>query len=303
MRILVSGSSGMVGTALAVALGREGNSVHRLVRPGTARGKWPEPGEVRWDPQSGAFDLNAATGADAVVHLAGANIGEGRWNHDRKKLLRSSRVDATRHLVASLGKMARKPAMLISASAIGFYGHRGEEMLTEQSAPGDDFLSKLARDWEAEALRAEDHGIRTVVLRFGVILSPAGGALARMLLPFRMGAGGRLGSGRQWMSWVSLPDAVGIIRAMLLHTGLRGVVNAVAPGAVRNADFTKALARVLKRPAILPAPEFALRLALGEMADALLLSSQRVAPVRLMEVGYRFQHAEVEHALRALLAG
>lgn len=297
MRFLISGSSGMVGTALREVLARDGHTVHRLVRPG---GK-AEPGSVRWDPAKGEFDHAAADGVDVVVNLAGASIAEGRWSEARKHLLRSSRVDATRVLVSGLAKLSARPNVLVSASAIGYYGNRGEEELTEGSPAGKDFLSEVGREWEAEAVRAEQAGIRTVILRFGVILSPRGGALARMLLPFKLGLGGRLGSGRQWMSWLTLPEAVGMIRYAAEQPGLRGPVNAVAPNPARNTEFTKALGRVLGRPTLFPAPAFALRLALGEVADALLLSSQRVVPNKLKALHYPFVHPDLDQGFRAVL--
>jgi len=289
----------MVGQALVAALRKEGHAVQRLVRPG----RQLQPGDVRWDPVSGELNRSGIEGADALIHLAGASIAAGRWNEARKRILRSSRVEATRHLVDEMSRLSRPPKVLVSASAIGYYGNRGEEILTEQSAPGDDFLAALARDWEAETARASQFGIRTVMLRFGVILSGTGGALARMLLPFRLGLGGRLGSGRQWMSWLSLPEAIGILRFAIESPRMRGPINAVGPNPVRNAQFTKTLGRALGRPTVLPAPAFTLRALLGEMADALLLSSQHVLPKRLEEVGYRFQHPELEQALRAVLAG
>jgi uncharacterized protein (TIGR01777 family) len=242
-------------------------------------------------------------GADAAVCLSGANIGESRWSAERKKVLRTSRVDATHVFVESLGKLSRKPRVFICASAVGIYGNRGDEMLTESSSPGSDFLSSLARDWEAEAMRAEKAGIRTVIARFGVILSPSGGALPRMLLPFKLGAGGRLGSGKQWMSWVALVDVVNILRFPLGNEGVRGPVNVVAPSPVQNLEFTRVLAKVLHRPAIFPAPAFVLRLALGEMADALLLSSQRAIPERLRSAGFEFRFSDLEAALGAVLRG
>ncbi len=293
----------MVGGALAEALHAGSHAAHRLMRPESARGKFPDPGDVAWDPARGTFDAAAAEGADAVVHLAGASIAAGRWTGARKSLLRNSRVDATRNLVAGLARLTRKPKVMVAASAIGFYGDRGDESLTEQSAPGSDFLGMLSQQWEAESARAEEHGIRTVMLRFGIILSPRGGALARMLLPFKLGAGGRLGSGRQWMSWLTLDEAVGFILHAIHAQDLRGPVNAVAPQHVRNAEFTRTLAHVLRRPAIFPAPAFALRLALGEMADALLLSSQRVNPERLVKAGFHFRHPDLEGGLRTVLAG
>lgn len=298
MRVLITGASGLVGSALADALRAAGHAVQRLVRPG----KPLRPGDVRWNPVAGDLDRAPADGADAVVHLAGASIAAGRWNVEGKKLLRASRVDATRNLVTGLLQLHNRPTVLVSASAVGYYGSRGDELLTEESAPGSDFLAELARDWEKEAARAADFGIRAVILRFGVILAQHGGALQRMLLPFKLGLGGRLGSGSQWMSWVTLPEAVGLIRYALDTPGLRGPVNAVAPNPVTNAEFTRILAKVLRRPAIFPVPAFGLRLLLGEMADALLLSSQRVVPWKLQDCGYRFHDPELEAALRALLA-
>jgi uncharacterized protein len=244
----------------------------------------------------------AMEGADVVIHLSGASIGEGRWTAARKDVLRSSRVDSTRLLVDALEKVRQKPRVFLCASAVGFYGNRGDEILTEASERGTGFLALLARDWEAESLRAEASGIRTVQMRFGVILSAVGGALPRMIVPFRLGVGGRLGSGRQWMPWIALEDAVEMIRAMIADEGLRGPVNVVAPEPVQNAEFTRVLARVLHRAAILPAPAFALRMALGEMADSLLLVSQRVLPERLVAAKYAFRFADLEFALRAILA-
>ena len=301
MKILVSGSSGLVGTALVEALLWEGHTVGRLMRPQSARKPdGPRASEVGWDPLSGELESAAAEGAQAVVHLAGASIAE-RWNDARKRVLRSSRVDATRQLVAALAKLAQPPAVFVSASAIGYYGDRGAEELTETSAPGTDFLAVLARDWEAEAARAEGFGARVAILRQGVILASHGGALPRMLLPFRLGLGGRLGSGKQWMSWLTLDDVVGIIRAALENASWRGPINAVAPNPVRNAEFTAILGRVLHRPALFPAPAMALRLALGEMAETLLLASQRVLPRKLQELGYNFRQSALEPVLSALL--
>jgi len=299
MRVLIAGASGLVGTALAAALRAEGHMVSPMVRSGGNA----QQGSVGWDPSKGTADLAAMEGADAAACLSGASIGERRWSPERKKLLRTSRVDATNVFVDSLGKLSRKPRVFICASAVGIYGDRGDEMLTESSAPGSDFLSSLARDWEAEAMRAEKAGIRTVNARFGVILSPLGGALPRMLLPFKLGAGGRLGSGKQWMSWVALVDVVNILLFALANEGVRGPVNLVAPTPVQNVEFTRVLAKVLRRPAIFPAPAFMLRLALGEMADALLLSSQRAIPERLRAAGFEFRFLDLEEALSADLRG
>ena len=299
MKILISGASGLVGTAAGDALRRDGHIVGQFVRPGgTARA-----GDVRWDPASGTADLAAMEGADAVICLSGASVGEGRWTAERKKVLRSSRVDLTRVLVDSLGRLKQKPRVFVAASAVGYYGNRGDEILTESSAGGNDFIAELARDWETESMRAEAAGIRTVILRFAVILSPKGGALARMVLPFKLGAGGRLGSGKQWMSWVALEDVVEIVRAAISDERMRGPVIVAAPGPVQNAEFTRVLAKVLRRPAIFPAPPFALRIALGEMADGLLLASQRVIPEKLRAAGYRFRYENLESALREILGG
>jgi uncharacterized protein (TIGR01777 family) len=297
MKVLISGSTGLVGAALSENLRRDGHEVARFVRPGEEI----RVGDVRWDPQSREFNAAAADGADAVVHLAGASIADGRWNDARKLILRSSRVEATHYLVAALAKLKKPPKTLVSASAIGYYGNRGEELLTEESAPGGGFLARLARDWEAEAARAEQSQIRTVILRFGVILAAHGGALAKMLTPFKLGVGGKIGTGKQWMSWLTLGEAVGLVRYALETTSLRGALNAVSPTPVRNIEFTRALGQAVHRPTILPMPAFAARAAFGEMADALLLSSQRVIPRRLQEAGYQFRAPELDGALQEVL--
>ena len=320
MKILVTGSSGLVGTALTRALASAGHTVCRLVRPQSAAGEGAKKGfAVAWNPASGELG-GAGVGADAVVNLAGASIAGGRWTAERKALLRSSRIDTTRALVNALARMNARPSVLISASAIGIYGNRGDETLTEESKPGTDFLASLAKEWEAEALKAEALGIRVALARFGIILAREGGALPKMMLPFRFGAGGRLGSGKQWMSWVTLEDVVGILRFAVENASVRGAgnvasvtsainaapvrgaINIVSPQPLQNAEFTKAIAKAMHRPALFPAPAFALRLALGEMADALLLSSQRVAPQALEKLGYRFLHPDLNSALAAILA-
>lgn len=297
MKILISGASGLVGTALTKALRAEGGTVAHLVRPGGAA---PDGG-IRWDPAAGIVDASAMEGADVVVNLNGASIAGGRWTLARKAILRSSRVDATRALVDALACLRPKPRVLICASAVGYYGDRGGEILTESSGAGTGFLAALACDWEAEAMRAQSSGIRTVLVRFGVILSAEGGALPRMLTPFKLGVGGRLGSGKQWMPWIALEDAIGAIRFAIANAQLSGAVNLVAPNAVENAEFTRTLARALHRPAILPAPAFALRVALGEMAD-MLLASQRARPERLLDAGYAFRFDRLDAALHAILA-
>jgi uncharacterized protein len=299
MRILVSGSTGFVGTALIEALEGQGHQIARLVRPGSAQkgASGSRAQSVSWDPDAGQFDAASAEGSDALVHLAGASIAEGRWNDTRKQLLRTSRIDATRQLFGALAKLRRPPRVIVAASAIGYYGSRGDDLLTEASAPGTDFLSGVCRQWETEIARGAEFGARVVTLRFGIILAKHGGALAKMVMPFKLGAGGRLGDGRQWMSWITLPETLRIIQFALETATLMGPVNTVAPNPVRNREFTTILAKTLHRPALFPAPAFALRLALGEMADALLLSSQRVNPSRLKEAGYAFQQPDLAGAL------
>jgi uncharacterized protein len=303
MKILVTGSTGLVGAALTKELKHHGHTVCRLVRPDTRRAALERSDgfDVKWDPSTGELG-GAAVGADAVVNLGGASISEGRWTVERKKVLRSSRVEATRALVTALSKMAARPRVLISASAIGYYGNRGDEILKEDTAAGSGFLSEIAKEWEAEAVKAEVLGIRVVLMRTGIVLAKNGGALSKMVTPFRLGLGGRLGSGQQWMSWITLADVVGIVKFCLENGAVRGPINLVSPQPVRNAEFTSALAGVVHRPAIFPAPAFALRLALGEMADALLLSSERVVPVQLGRLGYRFLDPDLPPAIASTLS-
>jgi uncharacterized protein len=303
MKILVTGSTGLVGSALVSELKQAGHTVCRLMRPGTKAeaGRGNEGFDVKWNPETGELGA-AAVGADAVVNLAGASIAHGRWTDARKKELRTSRVDTTRALLNALAKMATRPRVLVSASAIGFYGDRQEELLTEESPTGRGFLCEVAKDWEAEADKAEALGVRVARLRFGVILAKKGGALPQMARPFRFGVGGRIGSGRQWMSWIGLEDVVAVVRLGLEDGSVRGALNVVAPEPVRNADFTAALAKALHRPALFPAPAFALRLLLGEMADALLLASTRVVPHRLEKLGYRFLQSDLAGALASALS-
>lgn len=281
MRIAVTGSSGFIGSALVPALEAAGHSVIRAARPGVG---WSLP-----------------PGIEAVVHLAGENIAAGRWTPAQKARIRDSRVHGTHLVSETLARMPAPPRVLVCASAVGVYGHRGDEVLTEESRPGTGFLAEVGQAWEQAAEPARHAGIRVVSLRFGMVLSPRGGALAKMLPPFRLGLGGPIGSGRQYWSWVTLEDVVEVIRYALATEALRGPVNTVAPQSVTNREFARALGRALRRPAIIPMPAFAARLLLGEMADELLLASTRVQPARLQAAGYRFRDPELEPALRRLL--
>jgi uncharacterized protein (TIGR01777 family) len=294
MNVLVTGASGFIGSALVPALTTGGDSVRRLVR-GVPAGA----DEYRWDSVAGDVEPAALEGLEAVVHLAGETVA-GRWTDDKKERILRSRVNGTRVLSGALAGLERPPRVLVTASAIGYYGDRGDEQLTEQSSSGDGFLAEVVREWEAASRPAEEAGIRVVRLRFGIVLGPAGGALKTMLMPFRLGVGGRLGSGRQWMSWVSIDDVVGAIRHALVTDELAGVANTVAPNPVTNTEFTKKLGRVLGRPTLLPVPGAVLRLALGEFSQE-ALSSARVMPRRLLESGYEFRYPDLEQALRHVL--
>ncbi|MBZ5647851.1 MAG: TIGR01777 family oxidoreductase [Acidobacteriia bacterium] len=294
MRVAISGASGFIGSAVVRRLEADGHQVARLVR-GTAR-----PGEIHWIP-AGALDPQPLEGFDGVVHLAAENIS-GRWTATKKARILNSRVQGTLTIAATLARLQQKPKVLVSASAIGFYGPRGEETLDETSSSGSDFLSEVAQQWESATEAAARAGIRVVLLRFGVVLGESGGALAKMLPPFRMGVGGRVGSGEQWMSWVALDDAAGAVEHALTNESLRGPVNVVAPNPVRNSEFTKLLGEVLHRPAVLPMPVFAVKLAFGEMGTTLLLGSQRVLPKKLEASGYQFKYPELKSTLEASLA-
>jgi uncharacterized protein (TIGR01777 family) len=296
MNVLVSGASGFVGSALVPLLNRAGHEITPLTRrsaPDADRTPW-------WNPADNQIDLGPGP-IDAVIHLAGENIAQ-RWTAAAKKRIRESRVDATRLLCAALAKQSPVPRVLLSASAIGIYGNRGNEVLTESSPPGTGFLAELCREWEEAARPAVEAGIRVVHLRFGVLLDPSGGALKNMLPPFRAGVAGRLGSGKQFISWATRDDAVRAIERALNAPELKGPVNVVSPQPVTNAEFTRTLARVLGRPAILHMPAFALRLLAGEMANEALLSSARVRPERLEKGGFQFKDTEIEPVLRKLLA-
>ncbi len=296
MHILVSGASGLIGSALTPCLEAAGHRVTRLVR-GRARPGW---GEVAWEPEAGRLPLPALEGVDAVVHLAGEGIA-GRWTADKKRRIYDSRVHGTQIVCEALRQVVKPPKTFVCASAIGYYGNRGERLLLEESRAGEDFLARVCVDWEAAAAPAAERGIRVVSLRLGMVLSSTGGALGQMLPPFRLGFGGVLGGGAQYMSWIALDDVVGAISHVLTTESLHGAVNLVAPEAVSNRGFTKTLGRVLRRPTAFAVPAFAARLLFGEMADALLLASTRVEPGKLNASGYTFRYPELEVALRHVL--
>jgi uncharacterized protein (TIGR01777 family) len=298
LHVAVTGASGLIGSAVSGRLESAGHRVSRVVRRQPAN-----PGEISWDPAARSLDPRSLEGVDAVIHLAGENVGR-RWTAARKARIRTSRVDGTRLLSETLAALQRPPQVLVSASATGIYGDRGDEVLTEQSQPGNrdrDFLVSVVEEWERAADPARSEGIRVVHPRFGIVLSPAGGALRKLLLPFRLGLGGRLGSGNQWMSWVSIDDVVEVVQYLLANDALEGAINITAPEPLTNAEFSRILARVLSRPAVFPVPAGLLRLALGEMADSTILSSARVLPSRLLQSGFRFTRPELESALRDLL--
>jgi len=299
-KIVIAGGSGFIGKALVRDLSAIGEVVVLSRHPESATGARPNERMVHWDPKSetGEWTREIAS-ADAVVNLAGASIAEGRWNDARKQELVNSRIESTRAIVNVLRREKRE-RVLINASATGYYGDRGSELLDESSPAGSDFLATLALKWEAEAQRAEGFA-RVVMLRFGIVLDAAGGALAKTLLPFKLGAGGVLGSGDQYWSWIDLTDVVGLVRWAIENNEASGAINATAPEPVTNREFTKTLAAALHRPAIIPAPAFALRIALGEMADALLLKGQRVLPARAEKLGYKFQHRTLESSLRRIV--
>jgi uncharacterized protein (TIGR01777 family) len=296
MRVLVTGSHGLIGGELVARLRSEGHEVTPLVR-GLAG-----PGEAAWDPKEGTADTPALEGHDAAVHLAGAGIGDRRWTKAHKAEIVNSRVHGTTLLARTLASLERPPSVLVSGSGIHYYGLRGDEVLTEESGPGTGFLADVVRQWEAATAPAENAGIRVVRIRTGVVQSGKGGALKRLLLPFKLGVGGRWGSGRQWLSWISLDDEVGAIVHALSDDGLRGPVNLTAPEPVTVAEYTKAVGRALLRPAVLPTPTLALDLILGrEMVREMMLGGQRVLPAKLEARGYQFRHRRLDDALAATL--
>jgi uncharacterized protein (TIGR01777 family) len=296
MKILVSGSHGLVGSALVKSLVKDEHEVVRLVRHDPRSGS-----EIKWHPNQGQLNPQDIEGFDAVFHLAGESIASGRWDDEKKRAIRESRVKGTTLLSRTIAQLSQPPSVFLSASAIGYYGNRGDEVLTETSRPGNDFLSSVCVEWEQATRVASEQGIRTVLARFGIILDTEGGALAKMLTPFRMGIGGRVGSGRQWMSWIALEDVVNGLKFGMRDKAVSGPVNFVSPHPVTNAEFTKTLGHVLSRPTIFPVPAFGARLAFGEMADALLLASQRVEPTVLVNRGFAPVWPRLEPALKRLL--
>jgi uncharacterized protein len=297
MDVLVTGSTGLIGSALVPALERAGHRPVRLVRDDRDAGD-----ALRWDPAAGTIDAGGLDGLDAVVHLAGAGIGDKKWTDDRKREIRESRTRGTALLAETLAGLSKRPSVLVSASAVGYYGPRGDEPLTEESLPGDDFLARVCVDWEAAAAPAEAAGIRLVRIRSGVVLAAEGGVLKRMLFPFKVGLGGRIGTGDQYMSWISIDDEVGAILHLLSHGDLSGPFNLTAPEPVTNGEYTKTLGRVVRRPTAVPTPIRPLKMLYGmELVHHLLLTGQRVLPAQLDASGYRFGHPTLEQALRAVL--
>lgn len=297
MNILITGSSGLIGSALIPLLTGQGHRVVRMVRGAAA----PDEDVAVWDPDAGKLETSSLEQTDAVVHLAGENIGASRWTEERKKRLRASRVRGTQLLSESLAQLAAPPRVLVSASAVGFYGSRGDEVLSEESPPGQGFLSEVCREWEAATEPARQKGVRVVNLRIGMVLSGKGGALPAMLPPFKAGAGGKIGDGQQFVSWIAIGDLTRAISHAIAAESLSGPVNAVSPNPVRNAELTEILGKVLGRPTFFSMPAPVVRLIFGEMADALLLASQRVQPSRLLESGFSFQFPDFEAALRQAL--
>ena len=295
MKIIISGASGLIGKPLVARLRKYNHEVIQLVR------RAAKSGESQWNPANGLIDASVIDGADAVIHLSGAGIGDRRWTAKYKQELLDSRTKSTTLLATTIAKCAKKPSVFLSASGVGIYGPRGDEQLTEQSSHGDSFLAEICKQWEAATKPAIDAGVRTVFLRTGIVLTPLGGALKKQLPLFKFGLGGKFGNGKQWQSWISLDDEISAIEH-LLTANISGAVNLTAPNPVTNAEFTKALGRTLRRPALLPIPKFGPKLLLGsELVENLLFTGQRVMPVELQKSGFAFQHSTIDVALRALL--
>lgn len=298
MRILITGASGFIGSDLTSVLRERGHEVITLVRS-----EPKDASERYWKPADLLLEPAALDGIEAVIHLAGASIAGGRWTDERKKQIYESRIESTRLLVDRMAEVDVPPRAFICASAIGYYGDRGDSPLTETDGPGTGFLADVCKDWEAEAMRAESHGIRTVRIRTGVVLGTTGGALGEMLLPFKLGVGGRLGSGKQYMSWVSKEDIINIYVEAVENEALTGAVNATSPHPVTNREFTKTLGSVMKRPTIIPVPTFGIKAVFGEMGEKLLLDSARVLPNALQAIGYEFRHTDLRACLEEVLGG
>lgn len=293
MKVLITGASGLVGKELQRSFAGKGYEMLLA-----SRSESTDDAHIQWSVDDGFAEPERLEGIDVVVHLAGENISGGiRWTDEKKKAIRDSRVLGTRNVVDAISKLKNKPKVFVASSAIGFYGERGDEEVTESSAAGDNFLAGVCKEWEAESRRAEDAGIRTVLLRTGIVLSKDGGALGTMLTPFKLGVGGVIGSGKQWMSWISMDDEIAVINYVIENENIRGAVNAVSPNPVTNHDFTKTLGDVLYRPTFLPLPEFAVSMIFGEMGDALLLASTKVLPKRLEDAGFEFKHPNLKEAI------
>ena len=296
MDVLITGASGLIGTALSRSLKTAGHRVISAGRSGSDKGD-----DLRWDVERGFSSPERLEGLDAIVHLAGENISALRWTDAKKQSIRASRVVGTRTVVDAIRDLKQKPKVLVSGSGVGFYGSRGDEVLTEESSSGDTFLAGVCQEWEAEARKADDAGVRVVLARTGIVLSEKGGALGEMLTPFRLGVGGVIGSGKQWMSWIALDDVVRAIEFAVENENIYGPINLTAPNPVQNAEFVKTLGNVLHRPTILPLPTFAVNLLFGEMGDSLLLESTRALPERVIESGFMFSHEKLADALQTAL--
>jgi uncharacterized protein len=296
-RVAITGATGLIGGALASSLERDGHRVHRVTRSASEAG----PDDLVWDPDAGTIDARGLEGVDAVVHLAGEPIGSSRWTDETKRRIRASRVRGTDLVARTIAALDAPPAVLVSGSAVGFYGDRGDEVLTETSPSGSDFLAEVTQAWEAAAAPAAEAGIRVAYARTGVVMAKEGPLIEKVELPFRLGVGGRVGSGEQYVAWIALADEVRALRFLLDGEGLEGPYNLTAPEPATNAELTRALGEVLRRPTVLPIPTFAIRLLYGEMGESLATVSQRVHPARLLEAGFEFTYPELRQALRAAL--
>jgi len=297
MRVLITGASGLVGRELQKSFAAKGYDMLLASRSEPA-----DEQHIQWTVEEGFTEPEKLEGLDAVVHLAGENVSGLRWTDEKKRAIRDSRVLGTRNVVAAISRLKDKPKVFVASSAIGFYGERGDEEITESSAAGDNFLAEVSKAWESESRRAEDAGIRTVVLRTGIVLTKEGGALGTMLTPFKLGVGGVIGSGKQWMSWISMEDHIAVINYVIENENIRGAVNSVSPNPVTNEEFTKTLGDVLYRPTFLPLPEFAVSMVFGEMGDALLLASTKVLPKRLEDAGFHFKYPQLKPAIENAIA-